>query len=401
MSRRRLSSAVWIALALLCAGAAWGQRAPRGAEAARQEELVRLRREVAGEIQLAAFNLLDELVYGWTQAPPFGANTPLVLADVTVPVGMGTGLESLLENHLSTLLLANPSAGVTLSHCPACAAIVTHSGPEGTVISRGLDNPEALAKVAGEADRYGLYIDVAAEGAWLVLRARITRLTPALPIVWSRTLSAAVGAPSLLRSPEGLKSAAEARAEYLDVLNDRSPITVPIRFAVRTYTAGAEANITPPPVIWLQTGVEFAFTQAQAWTGSVLVGYAWLPQAYEGFMIQGRLSRLISGETRSLTGPNVYLFFGGAVMTLEGTAVAPLQNIETDQIVELLEGDAPIRAAFAAINLGLEARVGNRVGASIFLETMPAYADSTRIGEFFQNNVIDFHSFGVEVTFCF
>ncbi|MFN3197554.1 MAG: hypothetical protein ACE366_03885 [Bradymonadia bacterium] len=373
----------------------------QAAEQSQRAELEQLRTRVAGEVQLAAYDLLDELVYQWTQSPPFSQKTPVFVADVTVPVGMGTGLGGLLENHLATLLIANPSTQVKLSHCPACNAVITHSGPEGTVISRGVDNPEALKRFAGEGKRYGLYIDFAAEGAWLVLRARITELTPDLPIVWSRTLSSAVGTPSLLRHPKGLKSASEAREEYLDALNDRSPYVVPIRFAVRTYAAGTDSNVTPPPVIWLQTGVEVALTQARAWTASVLVGYAWLPQAYEGFMVQGRLSRLLSGPTRSLTGPDVYLFFGGAVMTLEGPAVSPFQNFDTDLLLQTLGEDAPIRTAFAAIHLGVELRMGNRIGTSFFLETMPAFSNSTNIGEFFQNDVIDFHSFGAEVTFCF
>jgi len=372
------------------------------AEDAQLAELEKLRREVAGEVQLTIYDLLDELVYGWTQTPPFAEDTPVFVADVTVPVGLGTALVGLVENHLAALLLANPKTRVVLSHCPSCNAVLVHSGPEGTVVSRGLDNPEALAKIGGPGGRYGLHLDVSAEGAWLVLRARITRLTPDLPIVWSRTLTNEAGAPSLLRGPDALKSAAEARREHLDALQNRPPFTIPIRFAVRTYTAGyADGAIAPVPVIWAQTGFELALSQARAWTASVVLGYAWLPEAYDGFMMQSRMSRLISGSARSLSGPDVYLFLGAALMTLNGAAVGPLAVEDSAQLLRQIAQVEEVRATFGAFHIGLEARVGDRIGAAVFLENMPAYNDSDQIGTFLENDFIDFHSFGAEVVFCF
>ena len=370
-------------------------------EQAQLAELEKLRRQVANEVQLSAYDLLDELVYHWTCAPPFATPTPVVLADMTVPVGLGSGLEGLLENHLAALLFANPSTRITLSHCPSCTSLLVHSGPKGTVVSRGLDAPEVLERIGGPGGRHGLYIDISAEGAWLVLRARITRLTPDLPIVWSRTLSSAVGTPSLLRHPGALKSAADARREYLDALAGRRSFTVPIRFAVRAYAATEEATVAPAPIIWMQTGFELAMTQARAWTASLMVGYAWLPDAYDGLMIQSRVSRLISGSTRSLTGPDVYLFLGGALMSLDGPAIAPFTTDDMDQLLRQAAGSESVRASFGAIHMGLELRVGNRIGASFFLEDMPAYNKEDRIGVFLDNNILDFHSLGAEVTFCF
>ncbi len=384
------------ALVALC-----GPAAAADAEEGQRAELDKLRTKVANQVQLTTYNLLDELVYQWTKVPPFGEPTPVFLAGVTVPVGLGTGLEGLLENHLASLLLNNPSTRVTLSHCPTCTAVVVHSGPKGTVVSRGLDNPEALARIGGKSGRHGLYIDFAAEGAWLVLRARITKLTPDLPIVWSRTLSAAVGTPSLLRQSTALKSADAARTEYLDALRDRGPFTVPIRFGVRSYEVGAESSVSPPPIVWMQTGFEMALTQARSWTTSMLLGYAWLPDAYRGFMIQSRFSRLISGSEHSLTRPDIYLFLGGAVMTLSGAAIAPFRTDNFDQILLDTEGAGDTRATFGALHMGLELRVANRVGASMFLENMPAYNDSDRIGVFWDSGIIEFHSFGAEVSFCF
>lgn len=382
---------------LLFALPAWAQ----DADEARRAELEKLRSEVAGQVQLAAYNLLDELVYGWTKTPPFSQPTPVFLADMSVPVGYGTGLKGLLENHLGTLLVANPASRVTYSHCPACTAMMVHSGPTGTVVSRGHDDPKTLEKIGGAGGRTALYIDFAAEGAWLVLRARLVKLTPELPIIWSRTLSSAVGAPSLLRSPTNLKSASDARREYLDALNEKGPFRVPIRMTLRSYEAGPTSNVAPPPILWLQTGVEIALTHTEAWTASVLVGYAWLPDAYDGVMIQSRFSRLISGRTRSLTRPNLYLFLGGALMTLDGPAIGPFLITDGNTLIQNAEDSLDVRASFGSLHLGLDLRVGNRIGMSVFLENMPAYNDSDTIGTFLGDDGFEFHSFGTEVSFWF
>ena len=83
---------------LLClchAGIARAQTAP--VTDGQKAQVEALRAEVAGQIQLRAFDLLDELVYGWNQKPVFDKDTAVVLADVTVPVGFGSGLQSLIE----------------------------------------------------------------------------------------------------------------------------------------------------------------------------------------------------------------------------------------------------------------------------------------------------------------
>ena len=94
-------------------------------EDARDAELTRARGEVANQVQLSAYDLLDELVYGWVTEPVFASPTPVVLASVTVPVGLGTGMQGLLENHLANLLIENPATNIQLSHCPSCTAFRT------------------------------------------------------------------------------------------------------------------------------------------------------------------------------------------------------------------------------------------------------------------------------------
>ncbi|MBU1432668.1 hypothetical protein KKF91_19175, partial [Myxococcota bacterium] len=157
------------------------------------------------------------------------------------------------------------------------------------------------------------------------------------------------------------------------------------------------AQIAPPPILWIQTGLEIALTHNQAWTASALVGFAWLPEAYDGVMLQARMSRLISGEARALTHPDLYAFFGGALMRLDGPTIAPFATDDAQAILRQAEGSIDSLVTFGGFHGGLELRMGNRLGVSTFLEWMPAYQDSDKIGAYLGI----FHSLGAEVTFCF
>ena len=73
-------------------------------EEAQLAQLDRVRAEVADQVQLSAYDLVDELVFGIASEPVFSAKTPIVLAGVTVPVGLGTGLQAMVENHIADVL---------------------------------------------------------------------------------------------------------------------------------------------------------------------------------------------------------------------------------------------------------------------------------------------------------
>ncbi len=371
-------------------------------QAAQSAELERVRAEVANQVQLAAYDLIDELVYGWAEDPIFASASPVVLAGVTVPVGLGTGLQALVENHVAAVLAENPTTHVQLVHCPTCTAVVVHSGPEGTIVSRAYDNPAVFETLGNTTGKHALFLDIEAEGSWLVLRARITRLTPDLPIVWSHTLSTSTSTPALLRQSDDLKSAADARQEYLDVLEGRDAITVPLRLAIRTYAQPGSAGTGPPPFIWLQSGLELGTTEGATWTSSVLLGYSYIPQAYQGLMVQGRVNRLLTGQTKSLTRPNLYGFVGAAVFSVWGAATAAFRDEEltTDQLLSDDAGRDP-RDAFGALHAGLDLRVGSRIGLSSFFETIPSLNDSPNVGWYGNVAGLGFQAFGTEVTFCF
>jgi hypothetical protein len=397
-----VASLIRLLLTLALATLASSALAATPLEEVQLAELDRLRAKIADEVHLAAYDLIDELIVQWTQEPVFDKETPVVLASVSVPVGLGTGMAALVENHIGAVLGDNPSTNMQLVHCPACTAVVVHSGPEGTVVSRGYDNPKALAELGNATGKHALFVDIEAEGAWLVLRARITRLTADLPIVWSHTLASSASTPTLLRESTHLKSAADARQEYIDALHDRGPILVPIRLTIRSYARPFGGVGTPPPPFpWLQSGVELGTTNARAWTSSLLVGYSFIPQAYQGIMGQARVSRLITGRARSLTHPDLYLFVGAAAISVWGPATAPFQQerITADEILAAADEEGP-RNSFGGLHIGLDLRVGNRIGFSAFLEGLPSLARSPNLGTY-RLVGIPFQSLGTEVTLCF
>ena len=309
-----------------------------------------------------------------------------------------------LHQHLATALVAHPDTQLQLVHCPACSAVVVHSGPEGTVVKRGVDDPEVLAKLGANTGRHALWVDIEAEGSFLVLRARLTKLTPELPIVWSHTRSSAASTPSLLRQPERLTTAAEARQDYLDALRSRGPIAVPLRFGIRTYATPNDAEqpgVAPPPFLWLQSGVEVATTDARAWTTSFIVGYSFIPQAYQGILAQARIKRLV-GRTRSLTRPNLYGYVGAAAVSVWGPATGAFSNeiLTADQVLLSVDDEEGPRTSFGTLQVGAELRIGNRVGLSSFLETMPTYASSPNLGAYVPF-VFRWQALGTEVSFWF
>lgn len=366
-------------------------------------QLERLRGEIAGQIQLQAFDLLDELVYGWTQQPPFALETPVVLAGVSVPVGFGSGLQALIESHFMSLAVANADTNVTIAHCPQCTALVVHSQQKATIVARGVDEPEALALAGGLAgSKHALFLDFEAEGASLVLRARITSLEPALPIVYAKTLSTSTSSPALLRSGKQLKSAQEAHQEYIDTIEGIPSYTIPFRLSVRTYAKGSDA-LAVTPMAWIQVGFEGAITRSRAWTGALSVGYSYAPELHNAFMIQGRLARLVTGRTASLTHPDLYVFASVEAIDIRGIdAVAFRENVPTvEEVILLAEGKDP-HEAFGVIQVGLEVRIKNRIATSMFLETIPGKVDALGIGDYWTPlGFIHFQTLGAEVAFCF
>lgn len=365
-----------------------------------------LRKAMTNHLHLRAFELLDELVYGWGQSPPFGADTAVVLADVTVPFGFGSGLEALIENHFADLIIQHPETRLRLAHCPACSQIMVHADREGTVVSRGIDQPKAM-KAAGVdvGAKHALFLDVEAEGSALVLRARITTLDDELSIVVSKTLSSSTSSAALLRTGDHLVSAEVARAEYVDALQQRGPIAIPAKISLYQFAppppeVGGIANV---PILWVQSGVEFNLNHARDWSGSLVLGGTFVPQLYNGLMVEARVNRLLTGAAASLTHPNLYGFASVSLSTVTGPTALLLRD-ETPNIADIIGAASGLvlqTATWPSIGTGVDLRIGNRVGAAFFVATTPTLATAPSIGRFLDYGVVQVHAIGGEVTLWF
>ena len=366
-----------------------------------------LRLQLANSIHLKAFDLLDELVYGWTKTPPFAVDTAVVVADVVVPLGFGSGLEALIENHLADLLLKHPETRVRLAHCPSCAALTVHSDSTGTVISRGVDNPAALGqagKITGA--KQALFLDFEAEGSALVLRARMTTLDDNLTITMARTLSSSTSSAALLRSGDRLVSADEAREQYLDALQGTGPVAIPVRLQLVQFAQPTEGGlgIPVPPLLWIQTGIELHLSHARDWSANIIVGGIWIPQLYNGVMLEARVNRLLTGTAVSLTQPNLYLFAGGVLTTVTGPT-ALLMRDQVPGVADLIAaatGVAVQITTYPALTTGLDLRIGNRLGMTFFMQFTPTLGTSPNIGTWVNSDLISFgNAIGGEVSLWF
>ena len=372
----------------------------------RRLQMETLRAEVASQIQLKAFDLIDELVFGWTQQPVFPVDTPVVLADVSVPVGFGSGLRAMIENHFNSVVVKNPRSHVVLAHCPECTAIVVRSGAKGTIVARGVDQPQALSSAGTESgSKHALFLDFEAEGTALVMRVRITSLTPQLPIIYARTLSSTTSQAALLRESQNLKSAEDARKEYVEALKGNGAVTIPIRIGARMFAYPQFSNtpVRALPFVWLMGGAETGLTQARAWTASFALGGTWVPQTHTGFMAQARLGRLLTGSVSSLTRPDLYAFVGGSVTTIYGLGAALFRTgipDLTEILAAALGGVLPM-TTFGGIQVGLELKARNRMSISVHLEAHPSLNQAEAIGTYFDLAFLRFQSLGVEVAFAF
>lgn len=374
------------------------------AEELQRARVEKLRRVHANQVHLMASDLIDELVLAYQSAPPFTHPTLVIMADVNGPLGFGSGFESILENHFSELLIEHPKTGLRLVHCPSCQSLTTHSDAKATIIAKGVDQPAMLKKLGVETGAlHALYLDVEAEGQSLVLRARIVALEPGLPVVHAKTISSDFLSPALLRSGEYLVTAAQARQDYLSALSKQGPLQIPVRLSVTNFASVDDgSSILVPPIVWIGAGGEFSLNHTRDWMGSILAGGTWIPSLYNGYFLQGRVSRLLTGSAASLTHPNLYLSFGASLIGLQGPVTLTLQPNQPNLSVvqQLLNSSTPL-FFYPSFQVGLDLRVGNRMGIALMGETTPTLGDVTSIGRYIDFGLLQVHALSAEVSICF
>ncbi len=408
---QRLPRRALLALGMLFTCSTWAP--PTRAEGTPGEDVERaqvetLRAQMANQVHLRAMNLLDELVLAMKDAPPVHETTAVAIADVTGPFGYGSGFEALLENHLVDLLVAHPDTRLRPVHCAACRAVSVHASSKATVMARGVDLPEVLARLGETGASHALFVDVELEGTDVVLRTQLVALSPGLPIVWARTLTSATASDALLRSDEHLVTAREAREEYLAALRQRGRLTPVIRIALMQFATNDQQNFDPfgqqlapafpvAPMYWIAGGAELSFTNNREWLGSIVVGGSYAPALYTSGMVQARLARLLGSNVASLVWPNVYLVGGVSLIGIVGNEASKLRD--PIGIISVPSEDA--MHAWPSLHVGVDVRLGQRLGAALTLEQAPTLYNRASIGAWGPAWPLQANAVGGEVNLWF
>lgn len=363
------------------------------------------RGSVANQLHLMAADLLDELVYRWTENPIVPKETPVILLNLNVPLGLNQSFAAILEDHFIDLVHKNPQTLIRLIYCGACTALTVTSDGHQTIMGQGYDlglPPNSLA--AKNRELKALSLDFSLEGAELVLRARISSLAPQRELLAATTLATSSSSPPLLRSADHIISAQEAREEYVSILEQRPQIEVPIRMSVEflltqgSQSQGSEA-IVQPPMVWLQTGIETWITRQRRWTGGVFMGVSSIPRTYDAWSLGSRVQGLL-GHSYSLSTPNFYTFLELSYYEISGVSAIYFNSDEEltprDIIDRYQDRDIPLKATGGRIKLGFEMRLRQFYRAEVFVETLPGLEKNKNFAPF--SGVIHGWGFGMGVT---
>ncbi len=352
----------------------------------------------AHELHLMASDLIDDLVYQWTQSPPFDSKTKVVLLAVNIPMGLNARLEAFLENHFFNLITLHPESNLIPVYCAACTSLTTLAQNGQTVLGRGIDVLPDLAKDLGKSEKnaVGLYLDFDIETSDLVLRSRLVSLDSDRRIVGAYTASTSSSNPPLLREMNPLVSTGEAREAYLNVLKNRSPVAIPIRFSIDFFQPASEdeTSISLPPMLWTQLGLETWVSRRREWLGGIMLGVSSFPRTYDAKSVSARLSRLLS-DTYSLVSPNYYWYLETGYFEVEGPAATIFEahdRLTPRDILDQANGtEHRPKAAEGKIKIGLELRFRQLYSAEVFGEQLPNQSKNENLGKTFGV----FHAWGM------
>jgi hypothetical protein len=362
----------WLRPCLVAAAAALASHGTaRAADA--PEEPVRV------DVRLMAADLTDELVYAWQASRPTPARAQVVLAEVVAPVGLDERFNVMVENRLFELLRQNPQIELDLVHCAICTRLVAKSNPQGTLLARGIDQPEVLADLVRQyPGRLALSLAFEAEGRELVLRAELFELAGAQRIVWAKTFSTSLAARRTLQEATPLVSLEAARAEQQKLIARQDPLEASTRVVVRTYNTADDAPIAAAPLPFAEFSFEATPLPARRLRAGFTIGATSIKDSLEAFTVGGHLARLLLREAPSLVSPDLYLFMGMHYIRMRGPGALPFGEKQPD--LDTVRGIShEPRASLVAYRLGLETHVKFRLGALAFLEYSPQLKNSESI----------------------
>ena len=330
------------------------------------------------DVRLMAADLVDEMVYSWSQSSPLAERAKLVLADVAAPVGLDDRFNILVENRLYELLKHNPQINVDVAHCGPCTRLIAKSTPSGTIIARGIDQPEVLAQLqSGSPGRQALSLDFEAAGRDLVLRAQIYTLTAEQKILWAQTYSTSMSAKRALRDAAPLISLAEAQEQQRQILARRDPLEIVTRLTLRNFNVNDSAGVTAAPLPVIEQSFEAVPLPRRHLRAAVTVGFSSIDASMGAWSVGGHLGTLLLRSSPSWTQPDLYATFGAHYVRLRGPGALPFAGEQVNFSTLNADLSEP-RAAIVTYRLALEAHVKHRLGMLTFVEAIPTLGPSSK-----------------------
>ncbi len=346
---------------------------------------------IFSNIRLMGTDLVDEMIYSWTQHPPLPNKTSLILAEISAPVGLDERFRSTVENRLYKLLEENPQLETSLNYCSVCQQFVAYSNPEKTIMSRGIDQPQVIENLVKEnRSNYGLSLHFEAVARSLVLRATIFEMQGPQKIVWARVYTTSMSSRRILRQAHPLISQHEARQQQLKILNQRDDMEVVTRFIIRQFNSSGSAV---PSMIFAEQSFEAVPLPYKNTRMAFTIGFTSIADSMEGWSVGGHLARLMIRKRPHLFLPDFYWFFGGHHLRLRG----PNAAIYGLGSIDLSSYNGEPKTSLTAWRLGFESHIKFRFGMMVFIENLPLLKSNSFIS---QSSFlgIPYHNFGMGVV---
>ena len=322
------------------------------------------------DLRLMGADLVDEMVYTWTKSPPFNAMRGVVLADVSAPVGLDERFGVMVENRLYEVLQQNPGIPIALVHCSVCRQVVAKSTPKGTLLSRGIDQPEVLQSLLHSApERLGLSMAFEAEGRELVLRAAIFELVGEQRILWAQTFATSLSARRVLREASPLVSLETARAQQNMLLHGKDSIEVTSRITLRQFNLNGGTG-QAAPLLFLEQSIEGVPSPWRNYRAGFTLGFTSVRESLEAWSAGGHIMKLMFTKTPRLGLPDLYWFFGMHYIRMRGPGALVFGAQEIDVSRRINPTTEP-KATLVTWRLGLETHMKYKLGFMAFLENIP------------------------------
>lgn len=329
------------------------------------------------DIRLMGADLIDELVYEWKKRSPATDPLNLVLAEIIAPVGLDDRFQVEVENRLYEVLRLNPGLPISLVHCSLCTRMVAKSTPKGTIITRGIDQMDALLDLEKQMPgRTALALHFEAVGRELQLRARIFQLQPPQKIIWAKTLSTSMSARRALQDPTRIVGLDEARREQEAIIAGRSTISVTTRPVLRMFNS-ANSAIQVAPLPFFEQSFESELLPARTVNSAITFGFSSLKDSLSAWTVGGHVAKML-GEP-SLTRPDLYMFLGVHYIRMRGPTAAVFSADGENFFLQGIRPGAEPKASLVAFRLGLEVHVKYRLGMLAFVENVPLLKESKTV----------------------